>query len=132
MSSTSLPQKLGVPTDISQTLILGAPESYYLATGLQPTEQSAPAHSKSFIHCFVHSESELWALLPHLAETLSYSGMLWVSWPKKASKVSTDITEDSIRNFGFTFGLVDVKVCAIDSIWSGLKLVYRLSYRPKA
>jgi hypothetical protein len=59
------------------------------------------------------------------------NGMIWVSWPKKASKMVTDITEDSIRNWALENGLVDVKVCAVDAVWSGLKLVIPVKDRPK-
>ena len=60
---------------------------------------------------------------------LRKDGMLWVSWPKKASKVSTDLDENKIRTFGLNNGLVDVKVCAVDEVWSGLKFVFRLTDR---
>ena len=81
-------------------------------------------------HIFVTDRAEMEAdirrILPHLAPT----GFLWVSWPKKAARVPTDITEDVIREVALPTGLVDVKVCAVDEIWSGLKLMIRKENRP--
>jgi len=76
-------------------------------------------------HIFVTERADLDAKLAQLMPLLGPSGMIWVSWPKKASKVPTDITEDTIREICLPMGLVDVKVCAVDAIWSGLKLVVR-------
>jgi hypothetical protein len=69
---------------------------------------------------------ELLDLVPRLKDVLADAGSLWVSWPKKSSKVPTDVTEDRVREVALASGLVDVKVCAVDEIWSGLKLVRRL------
>jgi hypothetical protein len=80
-------------------------------------------------HIFVTGRAELEAKLHQLMPLLDRAGMIWVSWPKKASKVPTDITEDIIREVALPMGLVDVKVCAVDSIWSGLKLVIRKEHR---
>lgn len=79
----------------------------------------------TFIHFFTSVKSELAEQLPVLLSHLETGGKLWVSWPKKQSGVPTDITEDTIREIALPLGLVDVKVCAIDDIWSGLKLVRR-------
>lgn len=76
-------------------------------------------------HIFVTKRSKLEAELHRLMPLLAKSGFIWVSWPKKASKVPTDITENTIREICLPMGLVDVKVCAIDAIWSGLKLMRR-------
>jgi hypothetical protein len=82
-----------------------------------------------FGHAFVRSRAELVRALdlldPHLADT----GMLWISWPKKAAKIATDLNEDGIRELALPRGLVDIKVCAVDATWSGLKLVRRRSER---
>jgi len=78
---------------------------------------------RDFIHFFTQLKDEYLANLPLLKQLLKPDGMIWVSWPKKSSKVITDITEDIIRNYALEVGLVDIKVCAIDEIWSGLKLV---------
>ena len=81
--------------------------------------------------CFVESETELKKQFSRLAEKLAPDGMLWIAWPKRASGRKTDLTEDVVRNIGLKAGLVDVKVCAIDEVWSGLKFVVRLIDRPK-
>ena len=80
-------------------------------------------------HIFVTARTDLERHIAGLRERLAPAGMLWVSWPKKASKVPTDITEDTIRAVALPAGLVDVKVCAVDEIWSGLKLVIRKALR---
>ena len=80
-------------------------------------------------HVFVTQRADLEARLNQLLPLLDPAGMIWVSWPKKASKVPTDITEDVIRKVALPMGLVDVKVCAVDAIWSGLKLVIRRQNR---
>ena len=69
------------------------------------------------------------ATFPLLAEKLTSNGMLWIAWPKKSSKVSTDLTFDNVQRIGLDAGLVDVKICAVNEIWSGLKFVYRLKDR---
>jgi hypothetical protein len=76
-------------------------------------------------HLFTGSRRELAAALPRALAEIRPGGMIWVSWPKKASKVPTDVTEDVIREVALPLGLVDVKVCAVDDVWSGLKLVVR-------
>lgn len=81
------------------------------------------------VHFFTKSRVELAGELPKLMTKLTNGGMVWVSWPKKASKVPTDITEDTIREIALPLGLVDVKVCAVDEVWSGLKLVVRKANR---
>ncbi|MFN2514895.1 MAG: DUF3052 domain-containing protein [Pyrinomonadaceae bacterium] len=78
---------------------------------------------------FANSKRILRVQFPILAEKLSASGMLWVAWPKKASGVVTDLSESDVRQIGLGAGLVDVKVCAVNDIWSGLKFVYRLKDR---
>ena len=80
-------------------------------------------------HIFVTERADLKTKLRHLLPLLAPPGMIWVSWPKKTSKVPTDITEDVIRDVCLPMGLVDVKVCAVDDVWSGLKLVVRRQNR---
>ena len=80
-------------------------------------------------HVFTTSRVELEAEVARLRALLSPAGMIWVSWPKKASRMPTDITEDTIREVAFPHGLVDVKVCAVDETWSGLRLVWRKELR---
>ncbi len=83
-----------------------------------------------FIQLFVKSRRELETKFPLHAAKLDPSGMFWISWPKKASGVVTDLTENVVRDIGLANGLVDVKVCAVDDVWSGLKFVFRLKDRP--
>ena len=78
---------------------------------------------KNLIHFFTKDALELNDNIVLLKNEIEVDGMIWISWPKKASKILTDITEDTIRNLALKNGLVDIKVCAIDEIWSGLKLV---------
>ncbi len=80
-------------------------------------------------HFFTDSAKQLHSELPKMQNAINQNGMIWVSWPKKASKVPTDITEDVIRRAALSLKLVDVKVCAVDEVWSGLKLVIRKSLR---
>ena len=89
----------------------------------------APEAPIDAAHIFVTSRADLDAKLHQLLPLLEPAGMIWVSWPKKASKVATDITEDVIREICLPMGLVDVKVCAVDAVWSGLKLVVRRQNR---
>lgn len=83
-----------------------------------------------FIHVFVERSAELQRALPKLVARIKPEAMIWVSWPKRASGVATDVTEDVIREIALPLGLVDVKVCAVDETWSGLKLVIRVEQRP--
>ncbi|KZK82238.1 hypothetical protein PsAD13_03796 [Pseudovibrio sp. Ad13] len=83
----------------------------------------------SAAHIFVPGQSELSELLSKLRRTLDADGMIWVSWLKKASKVSSEVTEDTVREVCLPMGLVDIKVCAVDAVWSGLKLVIRKELR---
>jgi hypothetical protein len=82
-----------------------------------------------FIQCFCTELRDLERRFPILKKQLAPDGMLWISWPKGSSKVPTDLNENVIRDVGLRNGLVDVKVCAVDDIWSGLKFVYRLRDR---
>lgn len=87
------------------------------------------AHELDIIHLFTKSRRELAATLPGLIPRIRRDGAIWISWPKKASKVETDVTEDLIRTLALPLRLVDVKVCAVDEVWSGLKLVIRKQHR---
>ena len=89
----------------------------------------APVGPIEAAHVFVTRRAELEDAIRRLLPLLAPAGFLWVSWPKKASKVLTDITEDAIREIALPTGLVDVKVCAVDAIWSGLKLMIRRQHR---
>lgn len=100
--------------------------------GKLPPGVTVTAHARGvlpFIHFFTVSRDALEHRLPTLLRALDPAGALWISWPKKASGVPTDITEDTVRAVALPTGLVDVKVAAIDDVWSGLKLVRRLQNR---
>jgi hypothetical protein len=97
--------------------------------GLQLDLLAAPERPIDAVHIFVTERSDFEAKLTQLFPLVDPAGMIWVSWPKKASKVATDITEDVIRDVCLPMGLVDVKVCAVDATWSGLKLVVRRQNR---
>ncbi len=88
-----------------------------------------PAQGIDAAHIFVTARAELERLLDALRRQIASDGQIWVSWPKKASRVPTDITEDVIRDICLPLGLVDTKVCAVDAVWSGLKLVIRKELR---
>jgi hypothetical protein len=99
--------------------------------GVLPELVKAPRAGLEMAHVFVTKKAELAELLDRLRELLAPAGMVWVSWPKKASGVATDVTEDVVREICLPLGLVDIKVCAVDAVWSGLKLVIRKSERGK-
>jgi hypothetical protein len=107
----------GMPPSVSEEILVG---------GVQLHELGPPIDAA---HIFVTERYELEAKLHDLKPLLAPSGFIWVSWPKKASKLPTDITEDTIREICLPMGLVDVKVCAIDETWSGLKLMIRKERR---
>ena len=99
------------------------------AGGLALDLLDAPVGPIDAAHVFVRERAALEDAIRRLLPLLAPAGQLWISWPKKASKVPTDITEDVIREVCLPTGLVDVKVCAVDGIWSGLKLVIRKALR---
>lgn len=132
-SRTPLAKKLGIKEGHS-IYFKNAPKDYH--TLLQPL----PDHLKiagrlrgdlDFIQFFTLERIELERELKRLITQIKPTGMIWVSWPKKAAKVPTDITEDVIRDLALPLGLVDVKVCAVDDVWSGLKLVIRKENRSR-
>lgn len=102
------------------------------ASGVQLQLLDSPQAPIDAAHIFVTERADLEAKLQSLMPTLVRDGFIWVSWPKKASKVPTDITEDTIRDVALPMHLVDVKVCSVDEIWSGLKLVIRKDFRSQA
>jgi hypothetical protein len=99
--------------------------------GVSPVLEKAPRAGVEMTHVFVTRKQELARELERLRTLLAQDGTLWVSWPKKASGVATDVTEDVVREVALPLGLVDIKVCAVDAVWSGLKLVIRKSERGK-
>jgi hypothetical protein len=131
-SGTPLAKKLGIKPGFNIALINDVPENYFdLFTDLPGdlTINNEITSDHDLIHLFVKDRQTYLDYLPSLKDQIKQNGMVWVSWPKKASKILTDITEDTIRNEALKNGLVDVKVCAVDEIWSGLKLVIRLKDR---
>jgi hypothetical protein len=131
--ATPLIQKLGIKAGFR--LYLQAPISHYyellgpLPAGAAEIDPQADHAQVDFIHFFVQEEAKLHALLPTLKARLKPNAMLWISWPKKTSALASDLDRDLIREIGLAAGLVDVKVCAIDQDWSGLKFVYRTKDR---
>jgi hypothetical protein len=126
-SGKSLIAKLGLK-DGAKAIVIAPPANYAELTdnAAITLKKSAPATgSFDLIHLFVINEAALARDLPKLEPRLAQGGMLWVSWPKKTSKLFVDLTEDGIRRICLPMGLVDVKVCAVDADWSGLKLMRR-------
>ena len=131
-SGTPLVKKLGMKPG-SNIVFVNAPSGYAHELDL-PADVSAnsrPGKPLDFAQLFVKSEKELTKIFSHYAKRLNPSGMLWVSWPKKSSGVSTDLSENIVRDIGLAAGLVDVKICAVNDVWSGLKFVFRLKDRAK-
>ncbi len=131
-SGTPLVKKLGIKPGFNIALV-NAPRGYATELDL-PTDvsfNSRPGKPFDFAQLFVKSEKELKTKFSEYAKCLNASGMLWVSWPKKSSGVSTDLSENIVREIGLAAGLVDVKICAVDEVWSGLKFVFRLKDRAK-
>lgn len=130
-SGTPLIKKLGLTSGMS-AMFRSAPAHYLeLLEGL-PEDVKVVKQFRGvldFIHLFVTERAVLEIEVQRCLAHLTPAGMIWVSWPKKASKVATDITEDVIREVILPLGLVDVKVCAVDEVWSGLKLVIRKALR---
>lgn len=130
-SGTPLAKKLGIKEDMPLA-VLNAPAGY--ASWLEPLpagvsigpklRRNAPA-----VHLFTTSRRELERALRNLRTVLDPAGFVWVSWPKKSSGVATDVTEDVIRDAALPLGFVDVKVCAVSDVWSGLKLMIRRTER---
>ncbi len=111
---------------------MGAPRGYRTTLGTLPpgvTIATTLRGTMPFIHFFTKQRAALESRFPMLERALSTDGALWISWPKKASGVATDLTENDVRAVALAHGLVDVKVCAVDEVWSGLKLVRRLKDR---
>ena len=130
-SGRALAAKLGIRPG-ERDVVVGAPPHYPALLDPLPegvTFRSRLARAERFIHRFASGQAELARAFPRLAGALADDGMLWVSWPKRASGVPTDLTEDRIREIALPYGLVDVKVCALDEVWSGLKLVRRRELR---
>ena len=129
-SGTPLIKKLGIKPGF-RIAFVNAPIGFAKELDLPPdvTINSRSRQALDFAQMFVKSEKELTKEFSKYAKRLNPSGMIWVSWPKKSSGVSTDLSEGIVRAIGLAAGLVDVKICAVDEIWSGLKFVFRLKDR---
>jgi hypothetical protein len=132
-SGTPLVRKLGIKPEARLGLI-GAPEGFDETLGELPAgvdvRRRLGGRAFDVIVAFFAGRAELERRLPPLAGALDPAGGLWIAWPKRASGVPTDVTENTVRELGLAAGLVDNKVCAVDRVWSGLRLVYRLRDRP--
>ena len=130
-SGRSLVEKLGIKPR-TRIAIIDPPRGFRVTLGKLPdgvTVASRTSGTYRFIHFFTKSRGVLESRLPALLGALETDGALWISWPKQSSGVDTDITEDVVRAVALPTGLVDVKVAAVDDVWSGLKLVRRLKNR---
>jgi len=130
-SGTPLAKKLGIKEG-SRIALVNAPKGFESELGELPDNVQfikRPAKSLDIILFFVLTERALTRDFAKLAARLTPNGMLWIAWPKKSSGVTTDLSEQRVQQIGLDSGLVDVKVCAIDETWSGLKFVYRLKDR---
>jgi hypothetical protein len=130
-SGTPLVKKLGIKPS-SRIFVDGGPADYLQLVGALPEGASvAPRLSSKvdLIHLFTKEAAALAAKLEVYRHRIAEDGVIWVSWPKKAARVPTDVTEDVVRELALPLGLVDTKVCAVDEVWSGLKLVIRRENR---
>ncbi|HZP67460.1 MAG TPA: DUF3052 domain-containing protein [Rudaea sp.] len=130
-SGTPLWKKLGLTPGL-RVWLRDAPDEYWRLCGFDAGDVEivrATARAFDFGHVFATHRAELARALPASARKLVPTGTLWISWPKKSSGVTTDVTEDTLRELALPLGLVDVKVCAVTEIWSGLKFVWRRERR---
>jgi hypothetical protein len=133
-SGTPLPRKLGIKPG-ARLGLLGAPEGFDATLGELPGDVTVRWQLRGqldVIVAFVLERRDLERRLGALKRALNPAGGLWIAWPKRSSGVATDVTENVVRELGLAAGLVDNKVCAIDEVWSGLRLVVRLRDRPSA
>jgi hypothetical protein len=128
-SGTPLVRKLGLKSGARMQLISPPPDFIDTLGTIPEGVKPVTTGSLDFAMLFVRAASELKKGFPRLRDRLESNGMLWVAWPKKASGVDTDLSEGIVRSIGLDAGLVDVKICAVDHTWSGLKFVRRLRDR---
>src|SRR5690242_12569902 len=130
-SETQLPKKLGIKEGFTMAVV-NAPSDYEQLVSPLPGGVyivSTLATDVDLVHLFTNSRDELFLELGRLRKMIKQNGSIWVSWYRRAAKLPTEITEDTVRQAAFPLGLVDVKVCAVDEKWSGLKLVIRKENR---
>jgi hypothetical protein len=130
-SGTPLAKKLGIKAGMLLRAQNAPPHYAGLLDPLPENVTFAPARARDFdlVHVFVMTRSELSRLLGSYLGKIKQNGTIWVSWPKKSSGVHSEIAEDTVREIALPLGLVDIKVCAVDDVWSGLKLVIRKENR---
>ncbi|MFB0546735.1 MAG: DUF3052 domain-containing protein [Anaerolineae bacterium] len=125
-------RKLGIK-EAFKISVINPPPDYWRLLGQLPDQASVsdlPSDpSLDFVHIFVKDAAELERWLKELRKNIVLNGMIWISWPKRSSKVKTDLNENVVRDLGLKSGLVDTKVCAVDETWSGLKFVIRAKDR---
>ena len=130
-SGTPLPQKLGIKPGVRLSVV-GAPADFKHTLALPPGVERVGERAGFDVGIvFCMRLAELRKRLPPAMRRLEPSGGLWIAWPKRASGITTDVTEDRVRELALAAGLVDNKVCAIDDTWSGLRLVVRIADRPQ-
>ena len=132
-SGTPLVKKLGIKPDFNIAFV-NPPTNFVNQLELPPgvtIKSISKSTDLDFILLFVKTRVVLTGAFAQCAQKLTSDGMLWVSWPKRASGVATDVNENVVREIGLQAGLVDVKICAVDETWSSLKFVYRLKDRPE-
>jgi len=133
-SGTPLVKKLGIKPGTKLVVVGDVPDEYRKWVGPLPEGATISGPGRlplEAVHVFATKRAELVRHLEHLRKALVPDGYVWISWPKKASKVATNITEDVIREVALPLGFVDIKVCAVSEVWSGLKLVIRVAERRK-
>ncbi len=132
-SGTPLVRKLGIKAGF-KLRVIDQPRGYWKLLGELPAGvrvvKSLSASGLDFVHLFVKKAAPLERQLKSLRKKIAPAGMIWVSWPKKSSGVETEIDGNAVREIGLKSRLVDVKVCAVDETWSGLKFVIRVEDRP--
>jgi hypothetical protein len=132
-SERGLREKLGLKSGL-RAFVANAPPDYEALLAPLPDDVAVEhrlAGTFDFLHAFVTERADLEKRFPKLVRALDADGMLWISWPKKTSRVASDLTEDVVRAVALAHGLVDVKVCAVDRTWSALKIVHRVEDRAK-
>jgi hypothetical protein len=138
-SGTPLPKKLGLKAGQSVAFV-GLPAALESLAGAEPfanvdravaADELGPTPAHDLVHAFYTRAHDLELAIGCLKAAIRPNGMIWISWPKKAARLDTDITEDVVRQLALARGLVDVKVCAVDEVWSGLKLVIPVAQRPR-
>jgi bifunctional DNA-binding transcriptional regulator/antitoxin component of YhaV-PrlF toxin-antitoxin module len=130
-SGTPLARKLGIKPG-TRLCFVNAPPGYVSLLEPLPEELEIVSEGGSeldIVHGFVRRRADLIELIERYKNMIKQEGAIWISWPKKAARIATDVTEDTVREIALPLGLVDIKVCAVDEVWSGLKLVIRKENR---